>query len=1277
MSRAAHAELLKRLLAERIVIIDGAMGTTIRTYGMKEADIRGERFKDSKKDLLNNGDLFSLSQPKMICDIHRRFLEAGAHIIETNTFSATSIGQSEFFVDDPREHGGRKDPAFYQKVVDDKFLGDLAWEINETSARQCREWANRVSNADGIPRFVAGAIGPLTVSLSNSPDADDAGFRVCTFDQVKAAYVQQVRALIAGGSDFLLVETIFDSLNAKAALVAIQEVFDADKIVLPISISAAVGRGGETMISAQTIEAYWNAVKHVKPLSVGLNCSLGPDLMRPFLAELSAKSNTAISCYPNAGLPNPLSATGFDLKPEDMGRFLGEFAQSGLINIAGGCCGNTPEHIAAIAKALEGRHPRDLTPKESGTERLGGISAGTPPVAPKPLRLSGSQPFTQQIGQFMMIGERTNVAGSPKFAKLIKEGKYDEAVAIARQQVENGANVIDICMDEGMIDGVAAMTRFLQLLGSEPEVAKAPFMVDSSKWEVIEAGLKCLQGKGIVNSISLKGGEDLFREHARKVLKYGAAVVVMAFDENGQAATFAEKIRICERAYRILVDEVGFPPEDIIFDPNILTVATGIEEHNNYAVDFIEATRWIKQNLPHAKVSGGVSNVSFSFRGNNPAREAMHSAFLFHAIKAGMDMGIVNAGMLEVYEEIEPELKELVEDALLNRRPDATERLVNFGEKLKAASAGTTASDKKVEEEWRKGTVEERLSHALVKGIDLYIDADTEEARAKLGKPLLVIEGPLMAGMSVVGDLFGAGKMFLPQVVKSARVMKKAVAYLTPFMEAEKAAMAARGEAVKAQGKIVLATVKGDVHDIGKNIVGVVLACNNYEVIDMGVMVPCQKILDRAIEEKADLIGLSGLITPSLDEMQHVAREMERLGFKLPLLVGGATTSKAHTAIKIAPHYSQPVVHVLDASRAVPVTTSLLSKDGKDAFVKAHREEYERVRQQHAGQQVKLLPLAAARANAPKLKFDDLPKPEFTGVRVLEQPSLETIAQFIDWTPFFHTWELRGVYPAILNHEKHGEEARKLFADAQAMLAKVIREKLLTPRCVYGLFPANRVGDDVEVYTDESRQAVRTTFHFLRQQVEKSDGTPNWCLADFIAPKGQPDYLGGFAVTAGAETKALADAYKKAHDDYNAIMIEAVADRLAEAFAEFMHKRTRDEWGFGKNENLTTQQLIDEAYRGIRPAPGYPACPDHTEKGLLWSLLDVEKNAGISLTESFAMWPGASVSGFYFAHPDSKYFAVGKLDRDQVAELAARKGATVAEMERWLGPWLNYDSAAK
>jgi len=1289
-----NAALLQKALRERIVIIDGAMGTTIRTYGLGEAEIRGERFKDSKKDLKNNGDLYSLTQAATIGDIHRRFLEAGADIIETNTFSATSIGQSEFFVDDPREHGGRKDPAFYQGVIENKFLNDLAWEINEQSAKQCREWADRIADKTGRPRFVAGAVGPLTVSLSNSPDADDAGFRVCTFDQVKMAYANQVRALIAGGSDILLVETIFDSLNAKAALVAIQEVFEQDKKILPIMISAAVGRGGETMISAQTIEAYWNAMKHVKPIAIGLNCSLGPDLMRPFLAELAEKSSTAISCYPNAGLPNPLSPTGFDLKPEDMGNCLGEFANSGLINIAGGCCGNTPEHIAAIAKALTNKPPR-----ETKTETK--FSTG----AAIPLRLSGSQPFTQQIGSFIMIGERTNVAGSPKFAKLIKENKYEEAVAIARQQVENGANIIDICMDEGMIDGVAAMTRFLQLLGSEPEVAKVPFMVDSSKWDVIEAGLKCVQGKGIVNSISMKGGEALFREHARKVLKYGAAVVVMAFDEQGQAATLADKIRICERAYRILVDEVGFPPEDIIFDPNILTVGTGIEEHNNYAVDFIEATRWIKQNLPHAKVSGGVSNVSFGFRGNNPVREAMHSAFLFHAIKAGMDMGIVNAGMLEVYEEIEPELKELVEDVLLNRRPDATERLVNFGEKLKAASAGTTVSDKKVEEEWRKGTVEERLSHALVKGIDLYIDADTEEARAKYGKPLSVIEGPLMAGMSVVGDLFGAGKMFLPQVVKSARVMKKSVAYLTPFMEAEKAAMAARGEVVKAQGKIVLATVKGDVHDIGKNIVGVVLACNNYEVIDLGVMVPCEKILERAKLEKADIIGLSGLITPSLDEMVHVAREMERTGFKVPLLIGGATTSRAHTAVKVAQHYSEAVVHVLDASRAVPVVSSLLSKDGKTPFVKQLREDYEKLRAHHAGSAVKLLSIEAARTNAPKLTYDDLPKPEFTGLRTLSSGdfnpgkcdcgsshghagafsvSLAELVPFIDWTPFFHTWELRGVYPKILQHEKHGEEATKLFADAQKMLAEFVAKKSLKLQAVYGLFPANAVGDDVEIYTNGSRQHLRTKFHFLRQQIEKGDGTPNWCLADFIAPRDSEisnlkseipaDYLGAFAVTSGHGLKEIVEKFKAGHDDYNAILAEAIADRLAEAFAEFLHKRVRDEWGFGKSEKLTIADLIEEKYRGIRPAAGYPACPDHTEKEILWDLLDAEKHTGIKLTESFAMWPGSSVSGLYFAHPDSKYFAVGKLGKDQVADLAQRKGKSAAEMERWLGPWLNYNA---
>ncbi|HWY30774.1 MAG TPA: methionine synthase [Candidatus Acidoferrum sp.] len=1014
--------------------------------------------------------------------------------------------------------------------------------------------------------------------------------------------------------------------------------------------------------------------------------------MRPFLAELAEKSDTAISCYPNAGLPNPLSATGFDLQPEDMARYLGEFAGSGLLNIAGGCCGNTPEHIAAIAKALAGRNPREFAgpgknrtifPSLPAKDGEADSAARRPylkeeagaSISPLPLRLSGSQPFTQQIGQFILIGERTNVAGSPKFANLIKANKYEEAVAIARQQVENGANIIDICMDEGMIDGVAAMSRFLQLLGSEPEVAKVPFMVDSSKWVVIEAGLKCLQGKGIVNSISLKEGEARFREQASAVLKYGAAVVVMAFDEAGQAASYSEKIRICERAYRILVDEIGFPPEDIIFDPNILTVGTGIEEHNNYAVDFIEATRWIKRHLPHAKVSGGVSNVSFGFRGNNPVREAMHSAFLYHAIGAGMDMGIVNAGMLEVYEEIEPELKGLVEDVLLNRRPDATERLVTFGEKLKAASAGTTASDKKVSEEWRKGTVEERLSHSLVKGIDAHIEQDTEEARQKYGKPLTVIEGPLMAGMGVVGDLFGAGKMFLPQVVKSARVMKKSVAYLTPFMEAEKAAMAARGEVVKAQGKVVLATVKGDVHDIGKNIVGVVLACNNYEVIDMGVMVPCEKILERARQENADIIGLSGLITPSLDEMVHVAREMERTGFKVPLLIGGATTSRAHTAVKIAQHYSEPVVHVLDASRAVPVTSSLLSTDGKAPFVRQLREDYEKLRAQHGNQTVKLLSLDAARANAPALTYADLPKPEATGWRVLDDISLAELAEFIDWTPFFHTWELRGVYPKILQHEKHGEEARKLFADAQNLLAQIIAGKWLIPRAVYGLFPANRVGDDVQLYTDESRKSVLTTLHFLRQQMDKGDGTPNWCLADFIAPGGAPDYIGAFAVTSGSETKALADGYKKQLDDYNAIMIEAIADRLAEALAEMLHQRVRKIWGFGRTENLTPHDLIEEKYRGIRPAPGYPACPDHTEKATLWQLLDVEKNTGMRLTENFAMWPGSSVSGLYFAHPESKYFAVGKLGKDQVEDLARRKNKSIAEMERWLGPWLNYGAA--
>ena len=898
----------------------------------------------------------------------------------------------------------------------------------------------------------------------------------------------------------------------------------------------------------------------------------------------------------------------------------------------------------------------------------------------KPLRLSGSQPFTQQVGVYMMIGERTNVAGSPKFAKLIKEGKYEEAVSVARQQVENGANVIDICMDEGMIDGVAAMTRYLQLLGSEPEVAKAPFMVDSSKWEVIEAGLKCLQGKGIVNSISLKEGEEVFKQRARAVLKYGAAVVVMAFDENGQAATYAEKIRICKRAYDLLVEEVGFPPEDIIFDPNILTVATGMEEHNNYAVDFIEATRWIKHNLPHAKVSGGVSNISFSFRGNNKVREAMHSAFLYHAIAAGMDMGIVNAGMLEVYEEIEPELKVLVEDVLLNRRPDATERLVDFGEALKAEAGNADSSaalrnDKK-NEAWRGGTVEERLSHALVKGIDAYIDADTEEARSKLGRPLLVIEGPLMDGMSVVGDLFGAGKMFLPQVVKSARVMKKAVAYLTPFMEAEKAAMIAAGQEVKAQGKIVLATVKGDVHDIGKNIVGVVLACNNFEVIDMGVMVAAEKILERAKEVRADIIGLSGLITPSLDEMVHVAKEMERQGFKLPLLIGGATTSRAHTAVKIAPHYSQPVVHVLDASRAVPVTTSLLSEDGKDEFVSQHRAEYEAVRRQHAAPKQETLPLEEARKRRTPIEFvvEDLAVPEEFGIKVMEAFPLKTLREFIDWSPFFHTWGMKGLYPRILDDERQGAEAQKLFADGQKLLDRIVAEKLITARGVYGLFRANAVGDDVELYTDETRGEVTATLHFLRQQTGRDGAKPCRSLADFIAPRETrlQDSIGAFAVTAGIGVHELCESFRSKNDDYNAIMTEALADRLAEAFAECLHKHVRNVWGYGRAEQLTPQELIAEGYRGIRPAPGYPGCPDHTEKGTIWRLLDVEARTGMKITESYAMWPGSSVSGIYFAHPQARYFSLGKIGKDQVEEYAQRKGWSVDEVERWLGPNLNY-----
>ena len=1253
---------LRAALAKRILVIDGAMGTTIRGYGLTEADARGERFAKAEKDIKNNGDLLHLTRPDVIGDIHRRFLEAGADIIETNTFSGTSLAQCEFF---PAGDDSRKDPEYFQRVLEDRFLNDLAWEINYESARLCRKWADEFTERTGRKRYVAGAVGPMTVSLSQFPDPDNLAFRRITFDQAVDAYRHQIRALVEGGSDILIVETIFDSLNAKAALAAITDVFAAEKFQLPVMISAAVGPGGETLISGQMTEAYLNAMRHVKPLSIGMNCSLGPEQMRPFLAELSAKCDTFVSAYPNAGLPDPLSPTGFPYLPEDMGRLMSEFAGAGLLNFAGGCCGNTPEHIAAIAKAVERFAPRSV------------------PESKHEMQLSGSHPYNLRTGSnFLMIGERTNVTGSPKFAKLVKEGKLDEALAIARQQVENGANVIDINFDEGLLDSEAMMTQFMLLIQAEPEIAKVPIMIDSSKWSVIEAGLKCLQGKGIVNSISLKEGEEKFRESARKVLRYGAAAVVMAFDENGQAADYEAKIRICERAYRILVDEVGFPPEDIIFDPNILTVATGIEEHNNYAVDFINATRWIKENLPYAKVSGGVSNISFSFRGNNVVREAMHSAFLYHAIKAGMDMGIVNAGMLEVYEEIPPELLEMVEDVLLNRRPDSTERLVDYAERFKGVAG------KKVEADlsWREAPVEERLRHALLKGLTDFIDEDTEEARLKYGVPLKVIEGPLMDGMSVVGDLFGAGKMFLPQVVKSARVMKKSVAWLQPFMEAEKARRLSEGLSASADsgGKtIVLATVKGDVHDIGKNIVGIVLACNSFEVIDMGVMVPCEKILEKAKEVNADIIGLSGLITPSLDEMMHVASEMERLGMKTPLLIGGATTSAAHTAIKIAPRYSGSVVHVLDASRSVPVATALLSDNQRAEFVTENEARHIRLKEQFANKQQKpVLSLADARANSVKTDWAavDIAKPAFLGTRVIADQSLRELAGYIDWTPFFHSWELRGVWLYGENRFKSSnpevvEQAMKLHADAIEWLERIIAEKRFIARGVYGFWAANSTGDDIEIYPDETRTAASHVFHTLRQQIQKSgneSGRPNEALSDYVAPKGtRPDYCGGFVVGIhGADE--FAEELKKQHDDYGSIMVKAIADRFAEAFAELLHHRARVEWGYERPNEFNAEQLIKENYRGIRPAPGYPSQPDHTEKTILFDLLEAPAKTGVTLTESMAMHPGSSVSGLYFGHPESHYFMISDLQRDQIEDYAARKGITVAEMEKWLSPWLGY-----
>jgi len=1220
---------ITQLLQRRIAIIDGAMGTMIQAYQLDESGFRGQQFARHPCDLKGCNDLLSLTQPDLIGAIHRQYLDAGADIIETNTFNSTSISMADY------------------------KLEAHVYDLNLAGARVARKAVDAVMAKDPQrPCFVAGAIGPTNRTASMSPDVNNAAFRAITYDQLVAAYTEQIHGLLDGGVDLLLAETVFDTLNARAALFAIDQYFEKTGRRVPVMVSVTItDRSGRTL-SGQTVEAFWNSISHLPLLSVGINCALGAKQMRPYVEELAQIAPVYMSCYPNAGLPNAFG--GFDETPEIMSADLREFAANGWLNIVGGCCGTTPAHIKAIAEAA-----RDCPPRA--------------PATPEPYtRLSGLEPLTMRPdANFVNIGERTNITGSPQFAKLILGGEYEGALSIARQQVEGGAQIVDVNMDEGMLDSHEAMSTFLKLIASEPDIARVPLMIDSSKWEVIEAGLKCVQGKPVVNSISLKEGEEVFKAHARLVKRYGAAVVVMAFDEAGQADTLERKIEICRRVYRILTHDIGFPPQDIIFDPNILTVATGIEEHNNYAVNFIEATRWIKSNLPLCKVSGGVSNISFSFRGNNVVREAMHSAFLYHAIKAGLDMGIVNAGQLAVYEEIPKDLLELVEDVLLNRRPDATERLVNFAETVK--QKGKVAVQ---EDAWRQGPVEERLSHALVKGIVEYIEADVEEARQKYAKPLEVIEGPLMAGMNVVGDLFGSGKMFLPQVVKSARVMKKAVAYLLPFMEAEKRAS---GKS-QAQAKILMATVKGDVHDIGKNIVGVVLGCNNYEVIDLGVMVPCEKILKTAREHNVNIIGLSGLITPSLDEMVHVAREMAREGFAVPLLIGGATTSKAHTAVKIAPAYDQPVVHVLDASRAVGVVSKLISSDQKSAFAEKTRLDQEQVRQAHQERGPKtLLTLEQARERKTRIDWQaaDIPKPAFTGVRRLDHFPLDEIVPFIDWSPFFHTWELRGRYPKIFDDPTVGSKAKELFEDAQNLLKEIVKKKLLTARAVYGFFQANSIGDDIELYADESRKRVLTTFHTLRQQSPKPEGQFNQALADFIAPKstGLPDHLGAFAVTTGIGIEAICERFEKDHDDYNSIMSKALADRLAEAFAELLHKKAREEWGYGKGEALSPEDLIRERYRGIRPAAGYPACPDHTEKRILFDLLQAEKQAGITLTETFAMLPASSVSGLYFAHPDAKYFAVGKLGRDQVLDYHLRKGMDLRAVERWLSPNLNYDPA--
>ncbi|HEV7714580.1 MAG TPA: methionine synthase [Steroidobacteraceae bacterium] len=1229
--RQTRITRLKKLLEERIVLLDGAMGTMIQREKLDEQAFRGERFRDYGRDIKGNNDLLVLTRPDLIGAIHREYLEAGADIIETNTFNSTAISQADYGME------------------------ALVPEMNYRAAQIARRTVDEFASKSGRVAWVAGALGPTSRMCSLSPDVNDPAFRNVTFDELVVTYSEAVRALMRGGVDLLLMETIFDTLNAKACIYAVQGVFEELGVELPLIVSGTITDASGRTLSGQTTEAFWNSIRHAKPLAVGLNCALGGRQLRPYVAELSRIADTYVCAYPNAGLPNAFGE--YDEEPQETAEILREFAASGLLNIVGGCCGTTPEHIRLIRDSLKSVARRPV------------------PVLPVKCRLSGLEPLN--IGDdtlFVNVGERTNVTGSAKFRKLIEAGDYNAALDIARQQVTSGAQVVDVNMDEGMLDSEAAMVRFLHLIASEPDISRVPLMLDSSKWTVIEAGLKCVQGKAIVNSISMKEGEAAFIEHARKVLRYGAAVVVMAFDEKGQGDTLERKVGICERAYKVLTEQVGFAPEDIIFDPNIFAIATGMEEHNGYGKAFIDATKLIKEKLPHVMISGGVSNVSFSFRGNDPVREAIHAVFLYHAINNGMDMGIVNAGQLGIYAEIEPDLREACEDVVLNRRDDATERLVEIAARFK----GEAGKQREADLEWRKLPVAKRLEHALIKGIDEFVIEDTEEARLSFDRPLRVIEGPLMDGMNVVGDLFGSGKMFLPQVVKSARVMKRAVAHLIPFIEKEKDGVQ------RTNGRVVIATVKGDVHDIGKNIVGVVLQCNNFEVIDLGVMVPCEKILETAKREDATFIGLSGLITPSLDEMVNVAREMERQGFKLPLLIGGATTSPAHTSVKIAPNYTSPVVYVKDASRSVGVCQSLVTPEGREAYIAKIHEDHVRRREAHAGKKVKSPELSIGQARANRRRIDwanPAPvAPRVPRVHLYDNYPLEELLGYVDWMPFFNAWEFAGKFPDILTDPVVGEAASNLYADARKMLKQLISERWLKVRAVVGMFPANSVGDDVEVYTDASREKVATRLCFLRQQKGKAPGQPHECLADYIAPKssGVPDYIGAFAVTAGVGIEKHIERFEAAHDDYSSIMLKALADRLAEASAEHFHERVRREiWGYASRETLTNDQLIKEQYQGIRPAPGYPACPDHTEKAKLWELLDAEKKAGITLTESFAMYPTAAVSGWYFSHPEARYFGVGKIDRDQVDDYAQRKAMTVEEMERWLSPNLGYEPGMK